>query len=559
MNLVRKNDRHTFLLLLLLLLLLVALLIVGVTAAENVYFGQSAALTGVWTPAIRFNAGIRAAFKESNDRGGIYGRIVHLITMDDQLNDTLTRSNIQTLLNNPNVISILSPTGTSSTEAALSVCTPQNVPIIAPLTGAEQLRTNFTKYAINLRAGYSDEILMMFKIFATYKQLKRVCLAYQDDDFGRPAATAIISGLDYLQISSDCVLHYTPTADGIMSYDYQAGAQQIFNAKAHVFIFFTQAMWSNTLLDAYYALNPNSTMLLLTGSWNGNDNRDHFKAKGYNPSNLVTTQVVPHPEQVTSASATNYRKALVQHEGVVNGQFDFMSFEGYIAGRLALEILSRTYTLSRQDYLQAIYGTRLFTIDEITIGPFSDDCRFQTGITTNGRSAMCNCSQGMKYVSTTTLDANYDFHQAMAILYDIEECYDTSNSIRMPVRVGISELHNSSSSTAFEIGLETAENVAHMSFYDLDLGEDVSYIKASSLHAVHNSTYLISVLGTLPVEPQDDFVVFCGLTSYTVHAGQVRLPPTQDTTDGSFFPQRTGLCFPDGGARSLLLDIARSW
>eukprot|EP00760_Papus_ankaliazontas_P021909 PhM_4_TR18763/c0_g2_i1/m.4304 len=103
--------------------------------AVDVVFGQTVPLTGHWTPAIRYNAGLLAAFKEYNDRGGVYGRMLKLRTFDDGGNSTLIRQNIATLLSMPDVIGLISTTGTAFTEIALAVTAPLRLPIIAPFTG----------------------------------------------------------------------------------------------------------------------------------------------------------------------------------------------------------------------------------------------------------------------------------------------------------------------------------------------------------------------------------------------------------------------------------------
>eukprot|EP00760_Papus_ankaliazontas_P021910 PhM_4_TR18763/c0_g2_i1/m.4303 len=148
----------------------------------------------------------------------------------------------------------------------------------------------------------------MFRVFGTFGHMKRVCMAYENNSFGTSSAAMLLAVLQYLNLPTDCTFSYESDTD-YSTYDYDSVARQILNAQAQVFIFFAPPAWSNPLIDAYYRLAPHGTMMFLTGSWNGNDSRDHFKAKGYNPAMLVTTQVVPHPETTEYVAAVKYRAA----------------------------------------------------------------------------------------------------------------------------------------------------------------------------------------------------------------------------------------------------------
>ncbi len=77
----------------------------SVFAAESgvgdgeILLGQSAVLSGPLGPAMQgFNAGAKLAFENANDKGGIAGRKVRLISLDDELKPERTVANYKTLL-----------------------------------------------------------------------------------------------------------------------------------------------------------------------------------------------------------------------------------------------------------------------------------------------------------------------------------------------------------------------------------------------------------------------------------------------------------------------------
>ena len=81
--------------------------------AERILFGQSAALTG---PASglgqAMRAGIEAAFHEANRNGGVHGRRLELISLDDGYEPEAAIENMRTLINDREVFALIGAVGT---------------------------------------------------------------------------------------------------------------------------------------------------------------------------------------------------------------------------------------------------------------------------------------------------------------------------------------------------------------------------------------------------------------------------------------------------------------
>eukprot|EP00760_Papus_ankaliazontas_P021916 PhM_4_TR18763/c1_g1_i4/m.4296 len=263
---------------------------------------------------------------------------------------------------------------------------------------------------------------------------------------------------------------------------------------------------------------PHGDLVVMTGSWNGDDNRNHWKAKGYNPNSLLTMQATPHPLSTTSQAAVRYREAMHKYEGVVDGQFDYFSFEGYLAGRFTIEVMKRTYELTRQGMLDAVYGTRLFQIEEFMVGPFSRDCLYATPHS-KGRSSYCNCSQGLRYLASSVLNKDYEFVQTFAGTYDSNECYNTPDDVTPPLLLGVPRALREFDSNAFQQGFSHIRKSAP-GLLPIPFPID-NFMDKATTDPLRNETYLIAALGLTQSEPQSDFIVFSGLTASTVHAGQL--------------------------------------
>ena len=129
----------------------------GVTN-DTILIGQSAALSG---PAEllgkEMKSGAEAYFKVINDAGGINGRKIKLVSLDDGYEPDRAKANTQKLINDEKVLALFGYVGTPTSNAALPAFTEAKVPFIGAFTGAQSLREPFNRYIFNIRASYFDE------------------------------------------------------------------------------------------------------------------------------------------------------------------------------------------------------------------------------------------------------------------------------------------------------------------------------------------------------------------------------------------------------------------
>ena len=158
----------------------------GVTPG-GILFGQSAAFSG---PAeelgINMRLGIEAAFAEANRNGGVNGRQMSLVSLDDGYEPEKAAINTRELIQDEGVFALIGEVGTPTSRSATPVAADANVPFVAPFTGAAFLRdVDNWNNIINLRASYNDETEEMVKRFIEDLGIRRIGVLYQDDSFGR--------------------------------------------------------------------------------------------------------------------------------------------------------------------------------------------------------------------------------------------------------------------------------------------------------------------------------------------------------------------------------------
>lgn len=155
----------------------------GVTPAKIV-LGQAAVFSG---PAaqlgIQMRNGIKAYFDYVNERGGVHGRKLELVTEDDRYEPSVAPSASKKLIEEHKVFALLGYVGTPTGVAHLPVITQAKVPLVGMFTGAEALREPFNRYVFHVRASYYDETEKIVEQVVSTGG-RKIAVFYQNDAYG---------------------------------------------------------------------------------------------------------------------------------------------------------------------------------------------------------------------------------------------------------------------------------------------------------------------------------------------------------------------------------------
>jgi branched-chain amino acid transport system substrate-binding protein len=155
----------------------------GVTA-DKILLGQAAVFTG---PAAQLGTqmrnGIRTYFDFVNEKGGVHGRKLELVSEDDGYDPAKAPAASQALIDKHKVFALLGYVGTPTGVAHLKVTTAAKVPLVGMFTGAEVLREPLNRYVFHVRASYYDETdKIVEQVVSTGG--KKIAVFYQDDAYG---------------------------------------------------------------------------------------------------------------------------------------------------------------------------------------------------------------------------------------------------------------------------------------------------------------------------------------------------------------------------------------
>src|SRR5688572_18431950 len=163
---------------------------------DKIVLGQSAVFSG---PAaqlgIQMRNGIKSYLDYVNERGGVHGRKLELVTEDDQYESKVAPVATKKLIEQHRVLAIMGYVGTPTGVAHLPVVTQSKVPLVGMFTGAEVLREPFNRYVFHVRASYYDETEKIVEQVVSLGG-KKISVFFQDDAYGEAGRKGVELALE---------------------------------------------------------------------------------------------------------------------------------------------------------------------------------------------------------------------------------------------------------------------------------------------------------------------------------------------------------------------------
>ena len=331
-------------------------------AQSNVItLGQSAALSG---PASalgeEFRRGALLQFQRVNARGGIGGRNIELLSLDDGYEPERCAANTRDLLGR-GVFALFGYVGTPTSLAALPLATAARVPFIAPFTGAEALRVPFNRYAFHVRASYFDETAAIVQQL-TSVGIRKVAVFHQNDSYGKAGLDGVVRALKVQQLE--------PAALGTVERNtvaVEAAVQAILAANPGAIVMISAytscAAFIRAARKAGYGGNFYNVSFVGTQAL--------AKELGADVRGVVVSQVMPYPFSPQTAVAGDYLAAGKAAADAKGAKFEpnYSSIEGFVAARVLTEALRRPGGAASSD---GLIGA-LESLRELNLGGFFVD------------------------------------------------------------------------------------------------------------------------------------------------------------------------------------------
>jgi branched-chain amino acid transport system substrate-binding protein len=205
----------------------------GVTPTE-IKIGGVFPFSGPASSIGQVGRGVLAYVQSINDRGGINGRRINYITLDDAYSPPKAFEHTRRLVENDEIAFMFSQLGTAGNSAVAKYLVGRKVPTIAIVTGATKF-SNVKDYPLTTTGlvSYDTEGKIYAKYLMRALPSAKYAILYQNDDLGRDYVNAFkaVLGADFDKRVVTASYEVTePTVDSQVVGLKSSGAQALFIA-----------------------------------------------------------------------------------------------------------------------------------------------------------------------------------------------------------------------------------------------------------------------------------------------------------------------------------------
>lgn len=331
-----------------------------------VRLGSSLALTGhagyLGTQTLR---GAQAYLRHVNDNGGVHGRRIDVIALDDSYDPPRCLVNTQNLIIDNNVLALFCYVGTPTTVKVLPLVEEARIPLIGMFTGANRLREPFNRYVINIRASYYQETASAVRHLVGDLGIKRIAVFYQYDAYGFDGLVGAELALKKFGLDLVARASYIRGTQNV-----EEALEKIRNSGAEAVIMVGTYGACSRFINL--ARDEDFRPLFYNVSFVGAEELAR-RIGTYSSANVLMSQVVPPPSSSNGDSGAVAEYVHLLREHFPNDTPSFVGLEGFLNARIMVEGLERAgRDLTREGLIRAIESIRDMELGpgiSVTYGP----------------------------------------------------------------------------------------------------------------------------------------------------------------------------------------------
>lgn len=318
--------------------------------------GQTSGVTGPVASGVKENIdGAKMYFDAVNAGGGVSGRKIELVTLDDKFDPKLAAENARKLITERGAIALFMNRGTPHTEAIRPLLEQFEVPLVAPSTGAMVLHRPVHPWIFNVRATYQREAEKAVVHLATVG-VERIGIVHVDDSFGADGATGAQRGFELAKRKPVFLEKFDRSKPDLGAFVKQAVAS---DAQAVIFIAAAAVVADGTRL--LRAAGSKAQVVTLSN----NASSGFVKQMGTFAAGTIVTQVFPHERSMATAFVRQAHE-LAKAAGLP--EVTPAMLEGFAGAKVLVEGLRRAGpNATRAGLQQALNTFRRFDIGGLEV------------------------------------------------------------------------------------------------------------------------------------------------------------------------------------------------
>ena len=324
--------------------------------SQELLVGMSTALTGPSQAlGTGMRAGVEAYFQQANDEGGVFGRKLRLIALDDQYEPLQTGPNMRALIDEHCVFAVLGNVGTPTGAVSVAIANEKKVPFFGAFTGAGILRkVPPDRYVVNYRASYAQETAEMVRGFLQELHIRPEHVAFftQNDAYGDAGFSGGVKALEAAGYARARKLPHGRYPRNTV--DVEGGLARLLDPKLTVRAVIMVGAYKPCATFVRLARRNGLDVVFANVSFVGSEAL--ARELGQDGDGVVVTQVVPHYDEPLPV-VSDYRAHVAQKD------VNFVSLEGYIAARAFVDALRAAGpAASREAFIDTIESGREFDL-----------------------------------------------------------------------------------------------------------------------------------------------------------------------------------------------------
>lgn len=327
-----------------------------IASNHEILIGQSLDLSEnfkIYGQAIR--SGILACFNAINNSGGINGKKINLISLDDKGVPKETEKNIFKLLNEKKIDLFLGNMGTRNVLSILPLIKDKTIALFFPWAGNELLRDPNLTNIINGPGLTNTQIEAIIDYIINTFRFKKIAIFHADSDFSIDDANYAEKYLQKFNIKPAAVVSYNR-----FTMHLQNAVNDLIKADPKVIICLSTDKPSVKLINNFFDLGYFGTMFI--GLDSNSLVNTILKNKGVK---FYYTTSVPDYKDLNIKIAKEYQENFKKY--FPNEPLSNLSFTYYICAKILTLALKETNSLDKQKLINFLENLKNYNLEDFNI------------------------------------------------------------------------------------------------------------------------------------------------------------------------------------------------